>query len=137
VRWQFRCRGSRRESAVAQLSTLGHMSILPLNSHQWFTLLLLPFKAFVIAAPLGLAIAKQDLAASCPDTPRFRGGIWFNDDVALFVWVCILSLLAFSVAAIIQSCNGLRHDALVSAIYTAVSFVAIIFISSMGLYSVK
>ena len=25
-RWQFRCRGSRRESAVAQLSTLGGVS---------------------------------------------------------------------------------------------------------------
>ena len=113
------------------------MSILPSNSRQWLTLLLLPFKAFVIAAPLALAIAKQNLAASCPDTPRFRGGIWFNDDVAIFVWVCILSLLAFGIAAIIQYHKGLRHDALVSAIYTAVSFAAIIFISSMGLYSIK
>ena len=34
-RWPFRYRGSRRESAVAQLSTLGHITFYDKSYHHW------------------------------------------------------------------------------------------------------
>jgi hypothetical protein len=54
-RWrgQFRCRGSRRESAVAQLFSLGHiraMRVTPTNRQEWLRAILFPFKLYTALA---------------------------------------------------------------------------------------
>ena len=104
------------------------MSILPSNSRRWISLLLLPLKVFVVVAPISLAIVRQVLAHEYPDTQRFQGSFWFTHVAGCIAYACILCLLAFSVAAVIQSRIGFRRDSLVSAIYTAVAFVAVVFI---------
>jgi hypothetical protein len=113
------------------------MHTLPSNSRQWFAVLLLPLKVFVLATPIALVITKQVLAISCPDSPRFHGGIWFNDDVRLFVSICVVCFFTFILAAVIQFVIGWRRDSLVSAIFAAVTLLVKSVIYGMGVYAIR
>jgi hypothetical protein len=102
---------------VAQLFSLGHiraMKIIPKSGSDWFALFLLPFKVFVPAGWLMLAI-KRDIIGYRMDTS--------TDLVSIVLGGYFLSFVVLVVGAMIQHSIGPRRAYLSTCGFIVALFV--------------
>ena len=108
-RWPFRCRGSRRESAVAQLSTLGHMTT-KLKSR-------LVIFAFVVGVLL--FISAESLLCYCPDSYILPAILFVVSACFGSRWIRIFSIGLFAMC-IVSGIQDYRAEKHIEAIFRAV-----------------